>query len=407
VRTWNIAKHLTSLGWDVTVVTPDPSVWRHADDAAETTMRIQQAGIRRILTGHRWRCLDPVRLRCWNTGLGWVAGGLCRTLARRLQIDAGAGWIKEAERACSNLIPSDVDVILATGPPFVTFVLARRLAERLGRPYVLDYRDPWTNSPHAARPARPATIREEARLLTGATAVTIVSRSWASLLDRCFGLGSKLHVVTNGFDAEELASVKPHAFGHFAIVYAGVFYPPKRVISPVMAALQRLDAAMPDLRGKWYFHYYGIHQDHVSEEAKRFGVTERVVLHGRVPRAEALSAVRGAGTAVVITSVMDEATDEDAGIVTGKVFETIGLRTPILLIAPVGSDARTVVGSGVAAKGFTGSDTDGMAAYLSELILSGTTGSSGASEYAWSMIARRLDAVLRGAARPDVRLSES
>jgi hypothetical protein len=29
VRTWNIAKHLARLGWDVTVVTPEPKLWRH------------------------------------------------------------------------------------------------------------------------------------------------------------------------------------------------------------------------------------------------------------------------------------------------------------------------------------------------------------------------------------------
>ena len=56
---------------------------------------------------------------------------------------------------------------------------------------------------------------------------------------------------------------------------------------------------------EWKFHYYGVHGDHVHKEAQRFGVTDKIVVHGRVPRAEALSAVRGSSVAVVITSVLE------------------------------------------------------------------------------------------------------
>ena len=31
VRTWNVAKYLARLGWDVTVVTPRPELWRHLE----------------------------------------------------------------------------------------------------------------------------------------------------------------------------------------------------------------------------------------------------------------------------------------------------------------------------------------------------------------------------------------
>ena len=76
-------------------------------------------------------------------------------------------------------------------------------------------------------------------------------------LPRCFDLGSKVFVVPNGYDPETLAEIKPFSFGHFAIVYSGNFYPPKRDISPVMDALSRLkDTAIPKGK-KWCFHYYG------------------------------------------------------------------------------------------------------------------------------------------------------
>lgn len=400
VRTWNISKYLARLGWDVTVVTPHPSVWKHVDDPGEVDANLKREGIWRIVTGHRWRCLRPDHLNCWNQGLGWLVGGVCRKIACRLGLESEIGWIKAAERACSTLTLNDVDVILATGSPFASFSLAKRLSDKLGRPYVLDYRDPWTGNPHAAHLTRPAVVQKEAKLLAGCAAVTIVSPSWASAMNLRFGLGSKLHVVTNGYDAEELADVRPYDFGHRAIVYAGNFYPPKRVISPVMAALKRLEESMNGEDTDWYFHYYGGQGHHVREEAERAGVIERrIILHGEFPRAEALSAVQGASVAVVVTSVAEKATTEDQGIVPAKVFETLGLGTPILVVAPPGSDIEAVVEAAGSARSFTASDIDGMVSFLTEAIHGRVSEPRDREAYEWTNIVKKMDHILCAAVR--------
>src|SRR5262249_16180467 len=234
---------------------------------------------------------------------------------------------------------------------------------------------------------RPATMRKEAHLLASCAAVTVVSRSWALALDRHFGCKSKLHVVTNGYDSEELARVQPYEFGHFAIVYAGSFYPPKRVISPVMAVLKHLKETLNGSSGQWYFHYYGPHENHVREEAKRFGVLERTVLHGMVPRSKALSAARGAAVAVVITSVFAEASLEDKGIVPGKVFELLGLGTPVLLIVPPGGDIKTIAETTGLVRSFTGGDVEGIALFLTELMSGRVLEPKNLEAYAWMNIA--------------------
>jgi glycosyltransferase involved in cell wall biosynthesis len=398
VRTWNIAKYLPRLGWDVTVVTPHPSLLREIDHPEEVEVILQREGIQRILTNHGWRCLVPDRLAGWDRGLSRYIGGICRRTARLLDIDLGVGWIKSVERACATIPPNGVDVILASGRPVIAFRIAQRLAKKFGCPYVLDYRDPWTcSNPHAIHSISPATVREEARLVDGCGAVTIVSPSWGAAMDCRFGVGPKLHVVTNGYDPEEFAEVQPYEFGHPAIVYAGMFYPPKRVISPIMAALQRLKTMPNESENEWFFHYYGDQGDHVRDEAKRYSVEQFVIVHGQVPRAEVLSAVRGARISLVITSISEEDGLAERGIVPGKLFENLGLGTPILLIAPPHSDVGVILASTGGGRRFSGRDIDGIASFLWESIHGQAPQSKDRKAYTWANIASKLDLILRKA----------
>jgi glycosyltransferase involved in cell wall biosynthesis len=395
VRTWNIAKNLKTYGWDITVVTPHPSVFRHLDASEEIDDYLKHEGIARIMTDHQWRCLVPEHLNCWNEKLGWLAGGICRTLARRMGVDKDAGWTKAVERACSGLTADDVDIILASGPPFGAFSLAKRLAERLGKPYVLDYRDPWTGNPHHGHLPPPTAVKREEDALRGCAAVTIVSPSWGLALGQRFGIGAKLHIMTNGYDSGEMADIKPYDFGHCAFVYAGIFYPPKRIITPFLAALKLLKESLPDSADKWYFHYYGVDEDHIQGQADRFGLVDRIVYHGRVPRQEVLSAVKGANLSVVITSVTEQGTLEDKGIVTGKIFEAIGLGAPVLLIAPIGSDAEAITEPTGLVKSFTGTEIQGMVSFLKDVVGGQVLEPKNREICSWTTISKNLDATLR------------
>lgn len=397
VRTWNTAKYLARAGWDVTVVTPDAGLWRHVDDPAAAEARLRQEGIRRLATDYWWRFLAPDYLRCWNRGLAWLAGGLCRTLTRALGFSREIGWIKAAEQACSEVLPQAVDVILVSGPPFVAFGLARRLAKKLHRPYVLDYRDPWEGNPYTRHPARPG---EQAAILADCAAATIVSPSWACALTQRFGFEKKIHTIPNGYDPEALARVPAHDFRHQAIVYAGSFRPPKRVITPVMVALKHLKALLPEQDALWSFHYYGPGNAHVHEEAVRHGVIDKVTLHGNVPAHEALSAVRGASVAVVITSVAAEESQADNGMVTGKIYEILGLGTPALVIAPPGSDAHAIVETAGRARAFPASQPEPMAHFVREVFAGQVPPRRCPEAYAWPNIIRQFDGVLRRVLRP-------
>jgi len=394
VRTWNIAKHLARRGWEVTVATPDPSMWRNVEDADAVHADLKRAGVKRIVTGYRWRFLSPELLRCWNHGLGWVLGGMCRKVCRYMEVDKGYGWIGEAEIACRSIRADDVDVILATGQPFSSFVLAKRLADKLDRPYVLDYRDPWTNPHHGQFSARRFVLEQEEQLVNSSSAITMVS---PSLLNGRYELGKKFHVVTNGFDPEELDQVEAHRFGHRAIVYTGIFHPPKRVITPIMRALDVLQRRQSPTDTDWRFHYYGPQNEHVQQEAQRFGLRDRVVLHGLVPRADALAAIRGAALTVVITSVLEETADADKGIVTGKLFDALGLGTPVLIVGPRGGDVEEIIQTTGLTQIVPAGDIDGIASCLEKAMTGKAPPPKNPQTYGWPNLIKKMDILLRNA----------
>lgn len=75
--------------------------------------------------------------------------------------------------------PADIPggVVLASGPPFHSFVAALWLSRRLGWKLVLDYRDEWTQSPHGFNRRDKVNERWESECLNKADLVIFTTRS--------------------------------------------------------------------------------------------------------------------------------------------------------------------------------------------------------------------------------------
>ncbi len=393
VRTGNLAKYLQKAGWQVEVVTIDPAFLRLKSDDPRVELLTRQ-GVRIRYTG-----LDSAfcywgmesRLR---TRLPLVAKALA-TVVRLLRIDNGVGWVRPALKACRDLKPGDIDVVLATGSPFFSFGIANRLARRLRCPYVLDYRDLWQFGPHQKGPFWPLRLAERTWLVH-ASKVVFVSWGAMEIMAQWLGSSKRMVVITNGYDAEECSSVRAASDTAPAVVYAGILYPPDRTLTPILQALKELRGA-PDCP---QLHYYGLNNREVQEEAEMLGVADSVILHGQTQRARVLEATKTAKAAVVITTVYPSASPEHRAIIPGKLFEPLGLRTPVLLIAPPGSDARRVVDEADAGRAFTGDQVEQIADFITK-VCGGELKSSfaAANIYSWELLGAAFDRALVDACR--------
>jgi hypothetical protein len=145
--------------------------------------------------------------------------------------------------------------------------------------------------------------------------------------------GKPVTVLPNGFDdADFLIDETLEEFHGFTIVYTGTIYPGKQDPSPLFEALCILRTRAPDVAQDIELHFFGAAPDLLADLAARWQVADQLKVHPRVANREAMHWQQKADMLVLL-----EWNDPTAkGVYTGKVFEYLGARRPILATGPSG-----------------------------------------------------------------------
>jgi len=85
---------------------------------------------------------------------------------------------------------------------------------------------------------------------------------------------------------------------------------------------------------------------------------------------------------------------------TSKLYDALGLGTPVLLVAPPGSDVEEILETAGLGKSFSGNNISGIADFLADALNGKTPGPKNPHAYAWPEIIGRLDRILRDAIVP-------
>ncbi|MBX6423454.1 glycosyltransferase [Thermosulfurimonas sp. F29] len=249
--------------------------------------------------------------------------------------DEAVPWLLEYPKIERITQKERPDVVLSSSLPNTCHIIASRLSRRLRLPWVADFRDLWTQN-HAFRRIFPLRLLEvwlEKRTIAHAAALITVSEP---LKDQLESLHRKpVFVIPNGFDPDDFPeeSISSNPDGPLLIVYTGMIYPGKRDPSPLFAALSVLLRRGKISSGDVRVDFYGRKLDVVLDLLERYPeVKDMVQLRGEVSHEEAMKAQRAADVLLLLGW-----TDPQArGIYTGKVFEYLGAKRPILSIGPEG-----------------------------------------------------------------------
>lgn len=285
----------------------------------------------------------------------------CWVRANVLVPDARAGWVPFALARGLGLC-RDADAILSTGPPHSTHLAARALQRRSGRPWVADFRDPWTDVHYydalpRARPIAALDAWLERGVLRQATAVLTVSPSWASLLAQ--RSGREVEVIYNGFDPADFQDLgHREAGGAFVLAHVGSLFEARNPVA-LWDAIARL-RQKGDLEGL-RIRIVGRVGRAVLRSAAEAGLDlERT---GYVSHAEAVREMAGASLLLLAT----EPQRAEAGHIPGKLFEYMASGTPVLGLGDPEGDAAAMLRQTGAGQMFARDDVEGVATHLAEV----------------------------------------
>jgi glycosyltransferase involved in cell wall biosynthesis len=221
-----------------------------------------------------------------------------------------------------------VDAVLATGPPFSALVVGARAARRLGVPFVADYRDAWRDYPGAAHPSglhRARAVALERAVLGGAAAVVCASDFSSEV--RELG-GPEPLLLPNGFDPADIPTWSPDAAGPLRLAFMGTVYGTTNP-SPVLEALASLrDGGGPGSDARLVM--VGNVPRTFLDSVRTLGLEGVVEVRGYLPHGEALAVVAGADVGLVVL----KGGAQVRAVLTGKIYEYLGMGLPVLLVGP-------------------------------------------------------------------------
>ena len=331
-RTVKFARYLRRFGWQPLVLTTrnpedpvrDPTMLDDlpADLPVHRTTSWEYHGPRDRLVGlARTLGGDPER---WRRGLGWRLRGLWSPLARP---DHKIYWAAPAIlTGVALVLRHRIDAIYSTSWPYSDHMAALAISRLTGRPFIADFRDPWTQHMNY-RPQPPGwdwTQRRLERAVCAAARFVITpTRRATAEMRRLFADLPRTRFVTirNGFDpADFQGQVEP--LGGFELVHAGTFHKSRQPDVFLRGLAEFLDR-VPEARAHTRVRLFGMS---LGDDLSRFAGRVCVETHSWAPHQQVVRAFRESS---VLLLIMHREKQQELAV-PGKAYEYMATGNHVL-----------------------------------------------------------------------------
>ena len=253
--------------------------------------------------------------------------------------DARKFWIQPSVNFLSNYLENNhIDAIITTGPPHSMHLIGLELKKKLGIKWISDFRDPWTEIDYFQQLplTKKATKKHqdlEQEVLIKSDMVVVVGET---MKEKFLQHTKRIEVLTNGFDTiEDLSTQKLDE--KFSITHVGLMNSDRNP-TILWEVLNEISNTNLNFKNDLRIKLIGKLDDAVIQDLKVFDhntiETIPYLDHKDVGKYQASSQI-------LLLSINEVPSAK--GIITGKIFEYLQAKRPILAIGPEDGDAAMIL----------------------------------------------------------------
>ena len=257
--------------------------------------------------------------------------------------DPRKGWNRFAFRKAIELIREhQIETVITTSPPHSTQLIGLKLKKKLGIHWVADFRDPWTDIYYYDQFFRSVWAKRldqelEKKVLLNSDQILTVSRDFKRIFQDKISLDfdSKIFVIPNGYDEADFDLKVKSDTEKFVITYTGTISESYN-IDGFLKAMSNLDEPQ---QKNILLRFVGNVPNAIVDQIRFAIPLIELDLVGYVDHTTSVRYLLESSMQLLVIPEIEN----NKGIVTGKFYEYLASRKPILAIGPQGGDLEQLI----------------------------------------------------------------
>ena len=253
--------------------------------------------------------------------------------------DARKFWIKPSVKFLSNYLKNnEIDVVITTGPPHSMHIIGLVLKDKFKIKWISDFRDPWTEIDYfqqlpLTKKANKKHHQLEQEVLEKSDMVIVVGET---MKKKFLKHNHNIEVLTNGFDSYE-NSLTIELDSNFSITHVGSMNTDRNP-TILWEVLYEISSENIDFKNNLRIKFIGKIDDTVIQDIQVFNPKNIV----RIPYLDHEEVRKYQASSQVLLLSINHVPSAK-GIITGKIFEYLQAKRPILGIGPEDGDAAAIL----------------------------------------------------------------
>ncbi|PHS53780.1 MAG: glycosyl transferase family 1 [Lutibacter sp.] len=254
--------------------------------------------------------------------------------------DARKFWVRPSVNYLKKYLKENtIDVVITTGPPHSMHLIGLKLKKQLGIKWIADFRDPWTEIDyfHQLPLTKKAITKHqylENEVLKNADSVIVVGETMKEIYNK---FNSNVFTITNGYDGVILEN-KIELDSKFTLTHIGLMNADRNP-NMLWQVLSEIIYEKKEFSSDFELKLIGKVDASVKRDILKYNLSENVRIINYVSHNKVVEYQKKSQLLLLVVNNVPSANQ----IITGKIFEYLMVKRPILAIAPTKGDLSEII----------------------------------------------------------------